>query len=58
MKRSPSSREGVAQISKKGEIRIRSAEGRGVGTSLRGARDARSLARESAQRATRTAQRG
>jgi len=56
MKRSASSREGVAQISKKGVIHIRSAEGRGVGRSAEGARDAKDLARESAPRVPRDTQ--
>lgn len=48
-------REKIARLSRKGAVRITSAEGRGVGTSAAGLEDAKRLAREGAIRALRLA---
>lgn len=55
MKQYTKTEEAILNLSRKGAARIPSAEGRGVGTSIRGAEDAKALARESAQRAQRIA---
>lgn len=58
MKRSAKSREAIRHLSRKNPVRIRSAEGHGIGRSVQDVEDAQALARESAARALRIARRG